>query len=142
MFSRDVGSWAHENGVNTSHGQWPLVLTRWANVCMKLVSDKSWMPWASWSEGEIAYLASIARRKGHRRSVRTIQALAPGGMTHGAHHSAGSTLPPPSTLFTMPFKPRATVVNVCRMATGLCPSICVNASGWAAKEPRGPVSGR
>ena len=37
---------AHENCVNTSDGQSPLGLTRWANVCMKLVSGKSWKPWA------------------------------------------------------------------------------------------------
>ena len=39
-------------------------------------------------------------------------------MTHGAHHSAGSTLAPPSTLFTTPFKWRGTVVSVCRKETG------------------------
>jgi hypothetical protein len=32
MFSRDVRRCAHENCVNTSDGQSPLVLTRWTNV--------------------------------------------------------------------------------------------------------------
>ena len=42
--------------------------------------------------------------QGQRRSARTIQALAPTDMTHWAHHSAGSTLAPPSTLFKMPLQ--------------------------------------
>jgi hypothetical protein len=139
MFSRDVRPCAHENCVNTSYGQWSLVLTRWANVRTKLASGKSWK---SQSEGERVCLAPIARRKGQRRSARMIHVLAPTGMTYGAHHSAGSTLAPPSTLFNMPFKRRGTVVSVCRMVTGLRPLIRVNAAGWAAKKPRGTVSGR
>jgi hypothetical protein len=89
-----------------------------------------------------ACLAPIARRKGQRRSARTLQALAPTCMTHWAHHSAGLTLEPTSTLLSTLFKTHGTVVSVCRMATGLHPSIRVNATGWETKEPRGPVSGR
>jgi hypothetical protein len=100
------------------------VRTKWA-------SGKSWK---LRSEGESACLAPIARRQGQRRSASTLQALAIVCMTHGAHQSAGSTLAPPLILFAMLFTRRATIVSVCRMATALCPSIRVNAAGWAIKE--------
>ena len=76
----------------------------------------------------------IARRQGQRRSASTRQALAIVCMPHRAHQSAGSTLAPPLILFAMLFTRRATVVSVCHMATVLCPSIRVNAAGWAIKE--------
>ena len=96
----------------------------------------TWASGKSWklrSEGE-CLPGPIARRQGQRRSASTLQALAIVCMTHGAHQSAGSTLAPPLILFAMLFTRRATVVSVCHMATVLCPSIRVNAAGWAIKE--------